>query len=83
MTSDWRPRTKIGRPPIQGELAQLVERRHVNPEVAGSNPALVDFSWFIPNLSKVGGLNYLGHFKRTTSPLVAVLFFLISGLLFF
>ena len=27
---------KIGRPPIQGKLAQLVERRHVNPEVAGS-----------------------------------------------
>ena len=27
---------KIGRPPIQGKVAQLVERRHVNPEVAGS-----------------------------------------------
>ena len=38
--------------PIQGELAQLVEHRHVNPEVAGSNPALVNFSLFIQNLSK-------------------------------
>ena len=38
---------KIGRPPILGKLAQLVERRHVNPEVACSNPALVNFSLLI------------------------------------
>ena len=31
-------------------LVQLVERRHVSPEVAGSNPALVNFSLFIQNL---------------------------------
>ena len=30
----------------------MVERRHVNPEVAGSNPALVNLSLFIHNLSK-------------------------------
>ena len=28
-------------------LAQLVEPRHVNPEVAGSSPALVNFSLFV------------------------------------
>ena len=28
-------------------VAQLVERRHVNPEVVGSNPALVNLSLFI------------------------------------
>ena len=28
-------------------IAQLVEPRHVNPEVAGSSPALVNFSLFI------------------------------------
>ena len=33
-------------------IAQLVEPRHINPEVAGSSPALVNFSLFIPNLSK-------------------------------
>ena len=59
MTSDWRPLPppptpnkdidKIGRPPIKGLLAQLVERRHVNPEVAGSNPALVNLPLFIKN----------------------------------
>ena len=27
-------------------MAKLVERRHVNPEVVGSNPALVNFSLF-------------------------------------
>ena len=32
--------------------AQLVECRHVIPEVAGSSPALVYFSLFIQNLSK-------------------------------
>ena len=37
---------------IKHKLAQLVEHRHVNPEVAGSNPALVHFSLFIQNLSK-------------------------------
>ena len=41
---------KIGKPPVEGELAQLVERRHVNPEVAGLNPALVNLSLFIRNL---------------------------------
>ena len=38
---------------IQGKLAQLVERRHLNPEIAGSNPALVNLSLFIKNVSKV------------------------------
>ena len=33
-----------------GQLAQLVERRHDNPEAAGSKPALVDFSLFIQKL---------------------------------
>ena len=33
------------------QLAQLVERRHVNPEVSGTNPALVNFSLFIQNVS--------------------------------
>ena len=42
VTSDWRPRYWQNRETadtIQGQLAQLVECRHVNPEVAGSNPA--------------------------------------------
>ena len=30
-----------------GSLAQLVEPWHVNPEVAGSSSALVNFSFFI------------------------------------
>ena len=34
-------------------VAQLVEPRHVNPEVAGSSPALVNFSLVHPNLSKI------------------------------
>ena len=34
---------------MSGEIAQLVEPRHVNPEVAGSSPALVNFSLFIQN----------------------------------
>ena len=37
----------MGRPPIQGQTAQLVEPRHVNPEVAGSSPALVNLYLFI------------------------------------
>ena len=40
------PNVRIRARPAQsmnGCLTQLVERRHVNPEVAGSNPALVDF----------------------------------------
>ena len=31
----------------EAEKAQLVEPRHVNPEVTGSSPALVNFSLFI------------------------------------
>ena len=30
-------------------MAELVEFRDVNPEVKGSNPALVNFSLFTPN----------------------------------
>ena len=33
-------------------MNKLVERRHVNPEVAGSNPALVNLYLFIQNVSK-------------------------------
>ena len=32
---------------MYGYIAQLVEPRRVNPEVAGSNPVLVNFSLFI------------------------------------
>ena len=32
---------------MYGLTAQLVERRHVNPEVAGLSPALVNLSLFI------------------------------------
>ena len=32
---------------MYGEIAQLIEPRHVNPEVAGSGPARVNFSLFI------------------------------------
>ena len=32
---------------ITGFIAQLVEPRHINPEVSGSSPALVNFSLFI------------------------------------
>ena len=35
------------------QLAQLVAHRHVNPEIAGSSPAGVNFSLFIQNLSKM------------------------------
>ena len=34
-------------------MAQLVEPRHVNPEVAGSSPALVNFSLFIQIYLKI------------------------------
>ena len=34
-------------------MAQLVERLHVNPEVAGSNPGIVNCSLFIQNVSKM------------------------------
>ena len=34
---------KIGRPPMLGYIALLGEPRYVNPEVAGSSPALVNF----------------------------------------
>ena len=37
----------------QGELAQLEERRHGNPEVAGSNPTPVNVSLFIQNVYKL------------------------------
>ena len=64
------PRTKIltkWRPPIQGKLAQLVERRDVNPEVAGSYPALVIFSLFIRNLPKHSVyFSFNVSFKRTS-----------------
>ena len=37
--------TRAGFEPANiGLLAQLAERRHVNPEVAGSNPALVNLT---------------------------------------
>ena len=32
-------------------LDKLVKHRHVNPEVASSSPALVNFSWFVQNWS--------------------------------
>ena len=38
---------KMGRPPVWGWVVQLVEPRCVGPEVAGSGPALVNFSSFI------------------------------------
>ena len=51
-TSDWRPPNKdidkIWRPPILG----TVSSRHVNPEVSGTNTALVNLSLFIQNLVK-------------------------------
>ena len=34
-------------------VKHVVEHRHVNPEVAGSSPALVNFSLFIQKLSKM------------------------------
>ena len=33
---------KVGTLPTQGQIAQLVERRHINLEVVGSNPTLVN-----------------------------------------
>ena len=36
----------------------LVEHLHINPDVAGSNPALVNFSLFIQNLSKMYPLSF-------------------------
>ncbi len=57
MASDWHPRTKIltkkGRPPTQCQMAQSVECQHVNPEVAGSSPALVNFTCSTPNYSQI------------------------------
>ena len=38
---------------ITVHVAQLVQRQHVNLEVTGSNPTLVNFSLFIQNLSKI------------------------------
>ena len=36
-----------------GLVSSVVERRHVSPEVAGSDPALVNFSLFIQNYLKI------------------------------
>ena len=33
---------KSRRPPTKSKMAQLVEHRHVNPEVVGSNPTVVN-----------------------------------------
>ena len=35
--------SKIGRPPTSGKMVQLVEHRHINPDVAGSNPAVLNY----------------------------------------
>ena len=39
--------TRAGLEPATSGLTCRVEPRHVNPEVAGSSPALVNFSLFI------------------------------------
>ena len=61
MTSDLRPQNKdidkIGQSPMYGSLAQLVECRHMNSEVAGSNPAVVNLSLFIQNWSRIYNSN--------------------------
>ncbi len=44
---------------IRAEMAQLVECQQVNPEVAGSNPALVYLSLFNPKLSTQSMVYYL------------------------
>ena len=55
---------------MQGQIAQLVERRHVNRKVACSNPALVNLSLFIQNLfsfrlASLKGRYNIGNYKIT------------------
>ena len=64
MTSDWlspEQRYLQNRETANTEPVSSVgrsERRHVNPEVAGSNPALVNFSLFIQHLSDNGPIQF-------------------------
>ena len=51
---------------MQGKIAQLVDPRHVNPEVSGSSPALVNFSQF-PLVIKNNYFYLGGHFYSFTN----------------
>ena len=71
--------SKIGRPPTSGKMVQLVEHRHINPDVAGSNPAVLNYSLLIQgywmlNLNSCSKLR-----QRVSNPAVLNYSLLIQG----